>query len=114
MDQLHPPIAARAERLHMLRFTSDAGAVLTEPAVFSAAAPDVLRCITLDSMTAIYDRRSGMTHVVAPVVPIILAALGMQSLSLDLLAQQLDVANQRDALLERLEELVATGLVDRV
>ena len=97
----------------MLRLTSDAGALLTETPEFRAAAPEILRSVQLDAMTAIYDRRSGMTHVVAPIVPFILDALETQAMSIDVLAERLDITDYRDGLSDRLVELVTTGLVDR-
>ena len=64
-------------------------------------------------MMAIYDRRAGVTHLVAAPVPEILAAL-FEALDLDALSDKLGAQNEIAALAERLHELVATGLVERV
>lgn len=78
---------------------------------FSAPPQGVLRHVRLDAMTAIYDRRSGATHLVAEVVPTILEALAEGDADLDTLAHWLETDEQA-ALDERLDELVATGLVE--
>ena len=78
-------------------------------------------CIcTLDSLTAYYHRRSGVTHVVADPVPQILSVLHGKSLSVDALLLALISENElsiekdtRAALSERLDELCAVGLVLR-
>ncbi len=80
---------------------------------FRAPAVDVLRAVRLDAMTALYDRRSGMTHLVAEVVPAILEALGAGDAGVDALALRLDTTEYA-ALTERLDELAATGLVERL
>jgi PqqD family protein of HPr-rel-A system len=79
---------------------------------FRAPPDGVLRCIRLDSMTAIYDRRANATHVVAEVVPAILDVLREGAADLDALALRLDT-DERDALAERLAELVETGLIEQ-
>lgn len=78
---------------------------------YRAPASGVLRSVRLDAMTAIYDRRSGATHLVAEVVPTILEALGDGAASLDELAALLGT-DERAALGERLDELVVTGLIE--
>ena len=78
---------------------------------FRAPAQGVLRLVRLDAMTAIYDRRSGATHLVAEVVPTIINALGEGDADLDALAYRL-ATDEHTALDERLNELVATGLVE--
>jgi PqqD family protein of HPr-rel-A system len=80
---------------------------------FRAPPDGVLRHVRLDAMTAIYDRRSGATHLVAEVVPTILAKLAAGDADIALLAARLGT-EEVAALAERLDELVATGLVDRV
>lgn len=75
-----------------------------------------LRIAPLDSLTAIYHRASGQTHVVAEPVPELLAALGAGECGVAALALRLslDATAATQALLtERLDELVATGLVAR-
>lgn len=79
---------------------------------FRAPAKGVLRAVRLDTMTAIYDRRSGMTHLVAEVVPTILSALGEGDADLEGLARRVGTT-EIAALAERLEELADIGLVER-
>lgn len=80
---------------------------------FRAPPDGVLRRIRLDAMTAIYDRRSGTTHLVADVVPTILDALGEGEADVDTLGKRLGTDEQA-ALAERLDELVTTGLVEAI
>jgi PqqD family protein of HPr-rel-A system len=84
---------------------------------YRADPPEGLRIVPLDSLTAIYHRASGQTHVVAEPMPEILMALqkGEADLS-DILARLslADISDTRALLIERLEELVVTGLVARV
>ena len=79
---------------------------------YRAAPAGTVRTVTLDAMTALYDRRSGMTHLVAEPVPAILAALNGDAMGLPDLAARLGVEDEMEALHERLDELVATGLVE--
>jgi PqqD family protein of HPr-rel-A system len=84
--------------------------------VYRAASPDVLRVVPLDAFTAIYHRASGITHLVAPPAPEILAALGISGLTraglIARLAQDYDLLDaDAAALAARLDELVAAGLV---
>jgi PqqD family protein of HPr-rel-A system len=79
--------------------------------IFRAPPDGVLRHVRLDAMTAIYDRRSGATHLVADVVPAILGALGDGDADLDTLAARLETT-ELAALAERLDELVTTGLIE--
>jgi PqqD family protein of HPr-rel-A system len=81
--------------------------------LFRAPPKGVLRHVRLDAMTAIYDRRSGETHLVAEVVPAILTALGNGDADVDDLARRLDTT-ELAALTERLDELAAAGLVERL
>jgi PqqD family protein of HPr-rel-A system len=75
----------------------------------------------LDAITLIYQRRSGITHMVAEPVPEILAAMGDDAMDaaavLKQLSAQFDLGEADDALAvvtARLEELADLGLVDRV
>lgn len=75
-----------------------------------------LRIVPLDSLTAIYHRASGQTHVVSEPVPEILGALMTGDAELPTLVARLnlaDTAATRTVLLERLQELVVAGLVAR-
>lgn len=74
----------------------------------------------LDIVTLVYQRRSGITHIVAEPVPEILEAMGDDALSAAELARRLsvqfDLGSQEDAeavIAARLEELYALGLVFR-
>ncbi|MBB5719376.1 PqqD family protein of HPr-rel-A system [Stakelama sediminis] len=85
---------------------------------YRAAAPDTMRLEPLDTMTAIYHRASGRTHLVASPVPEILTALEQGDATvqqlLDRLAAQYDLADgEAGALTARLAELEEAGLVER-
>lgn len=82
---------------------------------FRAADPETLRVVALDELTLVYHRTSGITHVLAPPAPEILAALAA-ALTLDDLLARLSVDfdlldGGREALAARLDELIAAGLV---
>jgi PqqD family protein of HPr-rel-A system len=82
--------------------------------LYRADPPELLRIVPLDSLTAIYHRASGQTHIVAEPVPELLSALGEGACAVSALALRLglDDTNETRALLtERLDELVTTGLV---
>ena len=70
----------------------------------------------LDSFSAVYHRASGITHLITAPAPEILAALGEAGLTraalLARLASDYALEDADEAVLgERLDELVATGLV---
>lgn len=73
----------------------------------------------LDQMTLIYQRRSGITHIVAEPVPEILAAMGGDFVSAEDVANHLadgfefDASSATAIVSARLEELAALGLVER-
>ena len=69
--------------------------------------------VALEPMMTLFDRRSGATHVVADVVPVILDALQQGPTDLAGLAARIDVTDGdlRD-LADRVEELLAVGLVE--
>jgi len=84
---------------------------------FIAAAPATLRTVPLDELTIVYHRASGITHVLAPPAPEILAALA-EPLTLDALLARLSadfdlLDGGAQALAARLDELIAAGLVAR-
>ena len=86
---------------------------------YRAAAPATLRIVPLDELTLIYHRASGITHVVDAPVPEIIEALCEEALSADALLARLSdrfelVDADATALAARLDELVATGLVERL
>jgi PqqD family protein of HPr-rel-A system len=75
----------------------------------------------LEAMTLIYQRRSGITHIVAEPVPQILAAMGSDVVDAALVAARLatkfdlgDASDAKVVIAARLEELAGLGLVERV
>jgi len=77
-----------------------------------------LRVVPLDELTLVYHRASGITHRLAPPAPEIMDALAAEALTVPaLLALLMDAFDLGDAdpqaLVARLEELVAAGLVER-
>ena len=75
----------------------------------------------LDAMTLIYQRRSGITHIVAEPVPQILAAMGDDAVDAVEVAARLieqfdlgDAGEAQSIIGARLEELAELGLVERV
>jgi len=85
---------------------------------YRAAAPATLRIVPLDALTLIYHRASGITHIVDSPVPEILETLTEPLAAPDLLARLAKAFDLADAdpaaLTARLDELVATGLVERL
>jgi PqqD family protein of HPr-rel-A system len=97
----------------MLRLAADAGP-LKPIVLYNADPPEAVRVLALDSLTAIYHRRSGQTHVVTEPVPEILMALKDSAADVVTLAERLGVAvHGYPALTARLDELIASGLVFR-
>ncbi len=83
---------------------------------FVAAAADCLISVPLDGITALYHRSSAMTHIIAEPAPEIIAALAAGPLSASELLAALDLpddAETRPALMARIEELEAGGLISR-
>lgn len=85
---------------------------------YRAAPAATLRIEPLDALTLIYHRASGITHLVDSPVPELLDLLA-EPLTLDqalaALSERFDLVDpDRDALVARLDELVASGLVERV
>ena len=83
-----------------------------------AAAIDLVR-VELDALTAVYDRRSGQTHLLASPLPEMLAALGAKDWTLDTFAAELannyDLVGDGDGralIAGHLAELVTLGLVE--
>ncbi|WP_033073365.1 HPr-rel-A system PqqD family peptide chaperone [Sphingopyxis sp. MWB1] len=90
--------------------------------IYCAPPRDALRVEPLGELTAIFDRRSMQTHLVAAPVPEILAALDQQGCTAaalaDRLAEQFDLQGDDDGdpdvaaiLSDRLKELATLGLV---
>jgi len=84
-----------------------------------AAPAGLLVRAELDALTAVYDRRSGQTHLLAAPLPDLLDALGEREWALaDFtahLAAQFDLASDdgdpQAIIAERLSELAALGLI---
>lgn len=84
-----------------MRYRADSTALLVEP---------------LDTFVAVFHRASGITHLLVSPAPEILALLGEEALTIDALLARLTadyelVDADRAALAERVEELIAAGLV---
>ena len=86
---------------------------------FRAEPADQILVTPLDSLTLVYQRRSGITHIVAEPAPEILAVMGTDALTADEVAQRLatqfdfDGTHAADILAARLNELADLGLVER-
>lgn len=82
--------------------------------MYRAAAPDALKLVPLDDLTLAYHRPSGATHLLAEPAPQIVAALQDAPDDLAGLLARFDLCeDDAPALAERLDELVAAGLVER-
>jgi PqqD family protein of HPr-rel-A system len=87
---------------------------------YKAEPGDQLLTVPLDAMTVIYQRRSGITHIVAEPVPEILAVMGEDALTAEAIAQRLagqfefDTGDAEAVVASRLEELAALGLLERI
>jgi PqqD family protein of HPr-rel-A system len=87
---------------------------------YKAEPADQLLVEPIDAMTLIYQRRSGITHIVAEPVPEILAVMGDSALDVAEVAARLAAefdfeAQDAEAIVaSRLEELAALGLVERL
>lgn len=88
--------------------------------LYRAVAPDGLIQHPLDSMTLIFQRASGITHMVADPVPAIMEVMETDSVSVNDIARRLAASYDLvegvetiDIVLARLEELCSLGLVER-
>ncbi|HEX8667111.1 MAG TPA: HPr-rel-A system PqqD family peptide chaperone [Allosphingosinicella sp.] len=87
---------------------------------YAADPPRLIRSVELDGLTAIYHRRSGLTHILAPPAPQILEALaGEPGTAAEIAArigERFEIAEEdvASALEARLGELEAAGLVWRL
>ena len=88
---------------------------------YLAEAADTRIIMPLDQMTLIYQRRSGITHIVADPVPQILAAMDSGACDAALIAARLsaqydlgDAVQARAVIAARLAELAQLGLVEQV
>lgn len=85
---------------------------------FRAPAPEAVLVVPLDDLAALYHRPSGTTHLVEPLVPDLLAAMGADWLDVpSLLGRLVERFELPDAdvgaLAARLDELAEVGLVER-
>ena len=86
---------------------------------YTADAPESVRSLDLEGLSALYHRPSGMTHILAPPAPQILAALAKApGDAADVLARigetfDLEAEDPQAAIEARLAELEAAGLVRR-
>jgi PqqD family protein of HPr-rel-A system len=84
---------------------------------YVADAEDDVRLVELDGLTALYHRPSGTTHILAAPAPQILAVIADDPATADQILARMaagfEVDGDRDALLSRLAELEAAGLVRR-
>lgn len=84
--------------------------------LYRMARAESLSIVHLDSFSAVYHRASGITHLITAPAPEILAMLGEAGMTRAVLLERLlrDYAlgdGDADVLRERLDELVACGLV---
>ena len=94
---------------------------MVAPTTYYHAEPaDQLLVEPLDAITLIYQRRSGITHMVAEPVPEMLVAMGDEAVTaamlVKILSDQFDLGTDEDAeavVAARLEELAELGLVHR-
>ena len=96
-------------------------AAIASETLLQADPPAGLITSAIEGFTALYHRRSGQTHIVAEPVPQILAMLGKAPLTIAELEARLAAENDLEAegdltaaLIDRLSELEAIGLVWRV
>ena len=85
-------------------------------AAYRAPRADAVVTVALDPFVALYDRRSGITHLLAEPAPQLLALLSDAPLTADALRERLlaayDLLDLTDAAFTaRLDELVAAGLL---
>jgi PqqD family protein of HPr-rel-A system len=85
--------------------------------IYIADAEDAVSIVELDGLVALFHAPSGMTHILAPPAPQILAALQAGAADagtiLARIAARFDVDGGADAISARLDELEAAGLVRR-
>ncbi len=87
--------------------------------LFVADPPEAVRTVALETLTALYHRPSGTTHILAPPAPQILEALAGRPGDADQLLRRMgerfDLASDDvpAAIAARLAELEAAGLVRR-
>lgn len=86
---------------------------------FCAGPPDALATVLLENLVAVFHAPSGMTHLLAPPAPQILAMLGEGPADIDEIlarlarAHEFEASEARAAIAARLAELEESGLVRR-
>nr|WP_295373994.1 HPr-rel-A system PqqD family peptide chaperone [uncultured Sphingosinicella sp.] len=84
---------------------------------YIADSADELKAVPLGGLVAIFHRPSGITHLLAPPAPQILEALASapadEEVLLARIEERFDVEGGAEALVPRLAELEAAGLVRR-
>lgn len=87
---------------------------------YRAEPVDQLLTVPLDAMTLIYQRRSGITHIVAEPIPEILEIMGNDSMDASMVTERLaarfdlQVGDATAIIESRLDEMAQLGLVERV
>ncbi len=87
--------------------------------LYAADPPETLRSVELEGLTLVYHRRSGLTHILAPPAPQILAALAAGPASAAEIVERIgegfevEADDPAAAIAARLAELEAAGLVWR-
>lgn len=87
--------------------------------LYAADPPESHRSVELEGLTLLYHRRSGLTHILAPPAPQILAALAAGPASGEEIVARIgaefevEAEDPGEAIAARLAELEAAGLVWR-
>ena len=87
--------------------------------LYAADPPETLRAVALEGLTLLFHRRSGLTHILAPPAPQILAALAAGPTDAAGRVERIGAAfeieaeDEAAAIAARLAELEAAGLVWR-
>ena len=87
--------------------------------LYAADPPGSVRTVELEGLTLLYHRRSGLTHILAPPAPQILAALAAGPADAGELVErvgeafEIEAEDEAAAIGARLAELEAAGLVWR-
>ena len=87
--------------------------------LYAADPPETVRTVELEGLTILYHRRSGLTHILAPPAPQILAALASGPADAGEIVERIgadfdiEADDPAAAIAARLAELEAAGLVWR-
>ena len=82
---------------------------------YIADPPELVRCVALDGLVALFHRPSGMTHILASPTPEIVAALADRMADAEELVARFEIDGEgaAETMRARLAELEAAGLVRR-